>query len=106
MRAERGPVELTPRETILALETDELFEERFRATFANRRVHMGTYEQLASDLHGTAAQVLGFLGVDARPLQAQSVKTGERDPRVAVRNWRELAAALRDTRWEDAVVPE
>lgn len=105
-KATRESVELKPRETIMALESDELLEERFRATFADRRMHVVTYEQLASDLQGTAAQVLDFLGVDVRPLHAQSVKTGERDPRVTVRNWRELTAALRDTRWEDAVSRE
>ena len=92
-------IELPPRETLVRLEANRQWEELFRALFADHPVLELSYEQLASDLDTQVLRVQEFLGLEPRPLVAESKKTGIEDPRQLVSNWGQLVEAFTDTRW-------
>jgi LPS sulfotransferase NodH len=94
-------VAIEPRRVLNALERMEADEADLDARASGKPTFRITYEQLAeeSDLQ----DLQRFLGVEPRPLRSWFERLRTRPLSEAVENWDELAAALRDTRFEPFV---
>jgi LPS sulfotransferase NodH len=95
-----GAIDLDATATLWNFEWQELLEERLRATFAGHSRFDLSYEQLSGDLQGQAGRVLDYLGVEPQPLEVNSAKSGERDPRQWIANLAQLHLAFAGTRWQ------
>jgi LPS sulfotransferase NodH len=94
-----APIELAPQATATEFALGELFEARYRATFAAHRSLELDYEDLAQHLPASAQRLGAFLGCDLGVMTPRSQKTGSRDLVRSIANLGELRAAFVGSRW-------